>query len=582
MKSMLYRTCCVGLCVSGFAASPASALQYYDFTGSPGATVTLAETAPNSGIFNFRDDYIWNTNTATLEADGAKLGPWAASTFDYSVYQNTGVRNTLDLEGAFDHVIYHFAVPVPSGRQLDSITVEASINRGVHARAKANDAAGWADQPALLIPGSDLEPPLSAVVPPVSIDLLSTPGLATFQLKFEQESGNFGYLDFLNVTANLVPISPQWVAQSGDWHSAFSWAGGIPNAVDAAANFRSLITSPSTVFTNIATTVGTVVFDSSNTYVVAGAGSLTLDVSTGSAHIDVLQGSHKINLPLYLNDSTVANIAAGATLTIADPLTLVGGSTLTKTGDGTMNIISTVENAAAASLVVAAGAVNASLDLGTMMTLSSTGGTTNLKHSQHIASLEVSGGKVIVGPAANVVLNTKSLSITGSGQVDLRNSKIVVDYSGGSALAQVASAVSSGRLTSSLLTADTAIAYGEASDLFTSFPAVFAGEIVDADSVLIAHTVVADASLDGTVSSTDFNLLVSHYGQTSASRWTQGDFDGDGRINTLDFNLLAGHFGQSLPPAAALGATVPEPTTLSAAMLCGLILGRRSRRISRV
>jgi hypothetical protein len=195
-----------GVAAMSIAPDHASALQYYDFTGSPGATVTLAETAPGSGVFNFRDDYIWNTNTATLEDDGATLGPWAASAFDYSVYQNTSVRNTLDLEGAFDHVIYHFAVPVPSGRQLGSITVEAAINRGVHARARANDAAGWTDQPALLIPGPNLDPPLSALVPSASIDLLSTPGYANFQLKFEQESGNFGYLDFLNVTANTSAV----------------------------------------------------------------------------------------------------------------------------------------------------------------------------------------------------------------------------------------------------------------------------------------------------------------------------------------------------------------------------------------
>lgn len=198
-----------GLAVAAMSvlSNPASALQYYDFTGTPGATVTLAETAPGSGVFNFRDDYIWNTNTATLEADGATLGPWAASAFDYSVYQNTGVRNTLDLEGQFNRVIYHFQVPIPSGSQLDSITVEAAVNRGVHARARANDAAGWSDQPALLIPGANLDPPLSAVVPSASIDLLANPGYANFQLKFQQESGNFGYIDFVNVTAatSVVP-----------------------------------------------------------------------------------------------------------------------------------------------------------------------------------------------------------------------------------------------------------------------------------------------------------------------------------------------------------------------------------------
>jgi hypothetical protein len=46
---------------------------------------------------------------------------------------------------------------------------------------------------------------MSATVPGASIDA-GNPSLAKFQLKFEQESGNFGYVDFLRVTAVTSPI----------------------------------------------------------------------------------------------------------------------------------------------------------------------------------------------------------------------------------------------------------------------------------------------------------------------------------------------------------------------------------------
>ena len=118
---------------------------------------------------------------------------------------------------------------------------------------------------------------------------------------------------------------------------------------------------------------------------------------------------------------------------------------------------------------------------------------------------------------------------------------------------------------------------GEASDLFGSSPGSFRGEWVDSGSVLVAITVIGDASLDGTVNSTDFNLLAAHYGQTEHARWTQGDFDGDGRVSTLDFNLLAGNFSQSASQYAALGSVVPEPSSLLV-FVVGVGLGMQRRR----
>jgi hypothetical protein len=374
----------------------------------------------------------------------------------------------------------------------------------------------------------------------------------------------------------VIPTGPAWaVNASGDWNAAGNWGGTPPNGVDAKAMFLDAITSAKTVFTDTPVVAGEVKFDNANTYQIAGNGNLSIDVSTGSGSISVVQGTHKINLPLFINDNTTADIAAGATLKISDPMTLVGGSTLSKIGDGTLSIEAPVSNAAPATIAMSAGVTNALMDLGNNTSVNVSGGVANLKTTQHLSALSVSGGSVKIGPGTGVVVSTKSLAISGSGQVDLQNSKMIVDYTGSSVIGDVKTAVNAGSLTSSQLTSGRAIGYGEASDLFAGPSGSFAGETVDSTSIVMAYTVVGDASLDGTVNSADFNQFVAGYGTLANARWTQGDFNGDGKVTTVDFNVLAGQFGQSLP-AATLGSVVPEPAT--GALVSVLLLGLARRR----
>jgi hypothetical protein len=471
-----------------------------------------------------------------------------------------------------------------ASRQMDSIVdPDATPKKLVLTRNAQNEISAW--DPVTGFPVS----PLDANVPSGSwqsvltgdVDLIAGDERVELQsgsLKIFDPQSNTLLLRF-NVGGaftgmQLVDPVTRWIAASGDWNNAANWSFGIPNGSSARPAFRAL-TSPQTIYTNSGVTVGGLLFDSPQQLLLTGAGSLTVDAVGGSATITVLQGAHTINLPLFLNDNTTADVAAGAALTISDPLTVASGKTLTKSGAGTLSILSIVSNSSPATLHTAMGVTNASLDLGTFMTISSSGGTTNLKASQHLAGMTVSGGKVVIGPSVNVVAVTKSLSMTGTGEIDLRSSKLVVNYSGGSALAGLMPALTAGRLTSSLLTTDSAIGYGEASDLFVSFPAIFAGESIDSTTLLFTRTIIGDASLDGLVNSTDFNLFTGHYGQAISARWTQGDFNRDARVDTLDFNLLAGHFGQALPVSAPLGAVVPEPSHLMILSAAGILLRRR-------
>jgi len=398
-----------------------------------------------------------------------------------------------------------------------------------------------------------------------------------FDLLYENDGGFFNALGTASAfTCHFDPYATHvfrigysmssWnVNRSADWATVGNWTGGVPNGIDATANFAAAITAPRTVFTDTPVTLGTLKFDNPGSYLLSGQGSLSIDVSTGSGSINVVQGSHKINLPLFINDNTTANIASGATLRISDPMTLASGMKLTKTGTGTLIIESPVYNTAPANITSTAGVTSVLMDLGSKITLHVAGGTTELSSTQHLAALGVSGGTVKIDTQSNGVVLSKSLAITGTGKLDLQNSKMVVDYTGASVLSSVKSAINSGSLTSSLLVAGRVIGLGEASDLFAGPTGSFAGETIDSTSVVIAYTVIGDASLDGTINSADFNQFVANYGLLSNARWTQGDFDGNGKVTTSDFNILAGRFGQSLP-APTLGIVVPEPGS-------GLVLG---------
>src|SRR5205085_10925941 len=124
----------------------------------------------------------------------------------------------------------------------------------------------------------------------------------------------------------------------------------------------------------------------------------------------------------------------------------------------------------------------------------------------------------------------------------------------------------------------TSLGYGEASTVFTSFPAPFAGQNVDNTSVLVKYVYSGDADLNGTVDTIDFNLLAANFSQ-SGKVWTDGDFDYSGTVDTIDFNLLASNFSLALAgPGAGVGTLVPEPTAIGITLIAGSGLLRRRKK----
>src|SRR5205823_13969427 len=152
---------------------------------------------------------------------------------------------------------------------------------------------------------------------------------------------------------------------------------------------------------------------------------------------------------------------------------------------------------------------------------------------------------------------------TPTGTLNLNDNDLVVDYTGTSPLATIASQIAAGYAggtwagpginsgSAAAVAADssnvhkTALGYAEAGDVFTSFPATFSGQSIDNTAVLLLYTAAGDADLSHTVDTIDFNLLTGSFAQ-SGKRWHDGDCNYSGTVDTIDFNLLATNFGYNV------------------------------------
>jgi autotransporter-associated beta strand protein len=214
-------------------------------------------------------------------------------------------------------------------------------------------------------------------------------------------------------------------------------------------------------------------------------------------------------------------------------------------------------------------------------------GTLVFGANQNVSAITVGGGAFAsLAADGNRRLVTGSLHIAGqempAGRFDLTNNAVVVDYTSFSPLATLAAQIRSGYasgawtgngITSSIAAATPGhgVGFGEASQVFSLFPANFAGQLVDSTSVLMRYTLRGDANLDQSVNIADFSALAANF--NSAGSWARGDFDYDGLVGIGDFSVLASNFNRSV----AARTTVPEPASMLAAAL--LVAGyRRPRR----
>jgi hypothetical protein len=71
-------------------------------------------------------------------------------------------------------------------------------------------------------------------------------------------------------------------------------------------------------------------------------------------------------------------------------------------------------------------------------------------------------------------------------------------------------------------------------------------------------------------------ILTDNYGMATDASWSHGDFNQDGRVSLADLLILKQHFNEGASPSAA---AVPEPSSVSLAIIAGAFVAIRRRRL---
>ena len=338
------------------------------------------------------------------------------------------------------------------------------------------------------------------------------------------------------------PTPNQWLANAtGSWFNAGSWLTGSPNSNTQIARFGTIPTNPNvTVVVDSPVTTKGVAFDNGvSHFIVAGTKTVTLDTDTGTVNLTVEQaGSHEFQAAVSMADNVAANIVGGGRLDFNNALNL-NGNTLTKSGNGTLNINNQL-NSGSGSVVVTAGVLGGTGEVGGSLTNQSGG----------IVAPGRSAGTLSVATnytqAAGATLAVE-LGGTADGLFDL------LDVAG----------------TANLMgTIDISLIDGFTPASGNSF------KIVSSSNLITSGLTLAGQSTGFSLSTSGNNLFLNF------SSGLNGDYNGDGKVNAADYvlwrknpamyggnpagyNTWRANFGN--PPgsgsAVDTGASVPEPSS---------------------
>jgi len=452
-------------------------------------------------------------------------------------YPNTGAVSDLELTWYGPGTIGPSSTPLGTS---ETLIEPGSVTTGAWTQYSVNNAMA----------------PAGATQVQVSFDFVDGSNVAGQLAAFVDDADLEG--------AGTPPTTAEWaVNSSGDWNASGNWTtGSIPNSAGVEADFFSVVTTPTTVYTNAPITAGTLHFNNANEYEITGTGNLTLQgMGSASALVQVDQGTDELDLPVTIASNTTLNVASGASLIIANPVTINSGMTLSQTGAGTVTYQSIITVLSNASISFA-----------------------NSTHA-HELSLASGSTATLGGPVLEVD------SISNLGTINLLNNKMLINYgSGPDPIASIEQWIKNGAdnlpgpaIISSDIAVDDAlsgfsygIGYADSAD--PGNPANLPSGTIE-----VMFTLLGDANLDGTVNSEDFTPF-SHNLGLSGAVWDEGDFNYDGTVNAEDFTSFSHNLNQSAVLAGGLEeangislANVPEPMSGAMMALVGLGILRRRR-----
>jgi hypothetical protein len=171
--------------------------------------------------------------------------------------------------------------------------------------------------------------------------------------------------------------------------------------------------------------------------------------------------------------------------------------------------------------------------------------------TQRLGSVSIgSGGTAALTAGGGKVLTTATLSVTGSGKLDLNDNDLIVDYTGASPMATIQALINAARnggawngagLTSTTAGANaqhnTTLGAMEATDYATAHGGPFDGQPLDSTAVVVKYTYYGDADFNGKVNFDDYVRTDNGF-NNHRTGWVNGDFDGNGTVNFDDYVLI--------------------------------------------
>ncbi len=400
---------------------------------------------------------------------------------------------------------------------------------------------------------------------------------------FQKTLTEFEMISLSNTGNVTIPTEASWNRDGfGTWSSSSNWAPGIsPDTNNESVTFGDLasgpLSAPTTVVVDNDVTIKAITFDSAVAYGIAGQGTVQLESNSGPSTLNVTQGTHEFQGRLSLNNDTNSNIAAQATLNINNSLNL-NGNTLTKTGDGTLNINNQLVTGAGGTLLGNGGTISGGGTVGGDLSnnaavapgnspgiLSVDGNYTQSAGGTLEIELASNGG--VAGTDHDRLAVTLAASLDGA--LDLQLDGGYTPTIGDS----FTGIVTAGALSGQFATASNVVIDGRRGVAVT-----YTGTTVDAQIGLRGNTDIASGDIDVDTSDLTTSIINFTSAGGTGKTWADGDMDGDGDVDTSDLTTSIINFTSAL---GAASAAVPEPSSLILALLatfsCGCLRPRRRR-----